>query len=155
MKIIVGNITRMKVDAIVNAANSNLLMGGGVCGAIFKAAGAKELQAECNKKAPIATGEAVITKGYKLPAKYIIHAVGPVYDPTRPDKSERELRSAYLNALELAEEYGLKSIAFPLISSGIYGYPPAEALEVAKETIDNFTKDVDMEVYMMIYNPQQ
>jgi O-acetyl-ADP-ribose deacetylase (regulator of RNase III) len=125
----------MCVDAIVNAANTDLQMGGGVCGAIFKAAGAHELQAACNKLAPIKTGDAVITSGFRLPAKYIVHAAGPVYRQWNAEQNEQHLRAAYTNSLKLAIENDCKSIAFPLISSGIYGYPKAEALKVATAAI--------------------
>jgi len=124
----------MKVDAIVNAANAALKMGDGVCGAIFRAAGEYELQTACDKLAPIKTGEAVITKGFRLDAKYIIHTAGPVYCDGKHGEEEL-LRSCYTNSLKLAIENGCKSIAFPLISSGIYGYPKIEALRVATAAI--------------------
>lgn len=122
------DITKLKVDAIVNAANTALQMGGGVCGAIFKAAGAAQLQATCDKLAPIKTGEAVITPGFGLPAKFIIHAAGPVYRQWNKEQNEQHLRAAYTSALKRAVENECESIAFPLISSGIYGYPKDEAL---------------------------
>jgi len=109
------DITKMKVDAIVNAANTDLQMGGGVCGAIFKAAGAVQLQAACDKLAPIKTGEAVITSGFDLPAKFVIHAAGPVYRYQNAEQSEKLLRSAYMESLRLAIENNCESIAFPLI----------------------------------------
>ena len=121
--IIRQDITRMQVDAIVNAANTDLAMGGGVCGAIFKAAGAARLQAACSQLAPIKTGEAVITPGFDLPAKFVIHAAGPVYCHWSAGESEQLLRSAYTESLRLAHKHQCESIAFPLISSGIYGYP--------------------------------
>ena len=142
----------MKVDAIVNAANTNLLMGGGVCGAIFKAAGANELQAACNAVAPIKTGEAVITPGFALPCKYIIHTAGPVYNRHEPQQSEELLRSAYTSALTLAAENGCGSIAFPLISSGIYGYPKDEALRVATSAIGDFLQTNDINIYLAIFD---
>ncbi len=150
--IIRQDITKMKVDAIVNAANTDLLMGGGVCGAIFNAAGAAELQAACDQVAPIQTGKAVITPGFALPAKHIIHAAGPVYSQTNPKDSERLLRSAYLNSLQLAVEHKLESIAFPLISSGIYGYPKDQALNVATTTIQDFLEDHDLDVYLVVFD---
>ena len=104
------DITKLKVDAIVNAANTDLQMGGGVCGAIFKAAGARELQAACNKVAPIKTGEAAITPGFNLSAKYVIHAAGPVYHHWNAEQSENYLRSAYTNSLRLAVENKCESI---------------------------------------------
>jgi len=142
----------MKVDAIVNAANTQLKMGGGVCGAIFKAAGALELQEACDKLAPIETGEAVITPGFALPAKYVIHAAGPVYSLYEPEQSERLLRSAYLNSLELAVRNRCESIAFPLISSGIYGYPKAEALKVAVSAIKDFLAAQELDVYLTVFD---
>jgi O-acetyl-ADP-ribose deacetylase (regulator of RNase III) len=127
-------------------------MGGGVCGAIFKAAGSLELQAACDELAPIKTGEAVITPGFALPANYIIHTAGPVYQQTNPEQSEKLLRAAYLNALHLAAEKHCESIAFPLISSGIYGYPKEEALQVATATIQHFLSDHDMAVYLAVFD---
>ncbi|NLT97111.1 MAG: macro domain-containing protein, partial [Christensenellaceae bacterium] len=146
------DITKMKVDAIVNAANTNLQMGGGVCGAIFKAAGELELQAACNKLAPIKTGDAAITPGFGLPAKYIIHAAGPVYSRNNAEQSEQFLRSAYINSLQLAIKNKCKSIAFPLISSGIYGYPKDEALQVAASAIQEFLTDHDLDVYLAVFD---
>ncbi len=150
--IIRQDITKMEVDAIVNAANTDLLMGGGVCGAIFNAAGAVELQTICDALAPIQTGKAVITRGYALPAKHIIHAAGPVYSHTNPKESERLLRSAYINSLKLAVEHKIESIAFPLISSGIYGYPKDQALQVATTAIQDFLLDHDLDVYLVVFD---
>jgi len=110
----------MKVDAIVNAANTDLTIGGGVCGTIFKAAGAQTLQAACDKVAPVKTGEAAITPGFALPCKYVIHAAGPVYRHWNAEQSEKLLRSAYTSSLTLAVQHHCNSIAFPLISSGIF-----------------------------------
>lgn len=145
------DITTMKVDAIVNAANTELKMGGGVCGAIFKAAGARELQAACDRLAPIKTGEAVITPGYRLMAEYIIHTAGPVYSDGKHGEEEL-LRSCYTNSLKLAQENGCKSVAFPLISSGIYGYPKAEALRVATAAIQDFLDRHDLDVYLVVFD---
>jgi O-acetyl-ADP-ribose deacetylase (regulator of RNase III) len=150
--IIRQDITKMKVDAIVNAANTELKQGGGVCGAIFHAAGAEPLQAACDKLAPIKTGEAVITPGFNLPAKYIIHTAGPVYSERNKDKNEKELRAAFLNSLELAYKNNCESIAFPLISSGIYGYPKDEALKVATSAIQDFLQDHDMDVTLAVFD---
>ena len=147
------DITKMKVDAIVNAANTELQMGGGVCGAIFKAAGEHELRVACDKLAPIKTGEAVITPGFKLPSKYIIHAAGPVYRDGKQDE-EALLRACYINSLELAMKYNCESIAFPLISSGIYGYPKAEALRVASDAIRDFTSENDIDVTLVIFDKE-
>jgi len=146
------DITKMKVDAIVNAANTALQMGGGVCGAIFKAAGALELQRACDKLAPIKTGEAVITPGFNLPARYVIHAAGPVYSQYSPEQSEKLLRSAYISSLELAVRNSCESIAFPLISSGIYGYPKEEALKVAVSAIRDFLEEHELDVYLTVFD---
>ncbi len=144
------DITCMKTDAIVNAANTDLLMGGGVCGAIFRAAGADKLQAACAPLAPISTGDAVITPGFALPAKYVIHTAGPIYRKAQAELCRAQLRSCYRNSLTLAEAKGCESIAFPLISSGIYGYPKEEALRVAQETIRDFLHVHDMDVYLLL-----
>jgi len=146
------DITKMKVDAIVNAANTSLQMGGGVCGAIFKAAGAEQLQAACDKLAPIKTGEAVITPGFGLPARFVIHAAGPVYREWNKEQSEKLLYSAYINSLKTAVENNCESIAFPLISSGIYGYPKDEALLVATSAIRDFLKDHDLDVTLVVFD---
>ena len=151
-KIIRQDITKMKVDAIVNAANTELKMGGGVCGAIFKSAGTDQLQVACDALAPIKTGEAVITPGFDLDAKFIIHAAGPIYREWSKEENERLLRSAYLSSLEIAAEHGLESIAFPLISSGIYGYPKDEALSVGTSTIQEFLLDHEMEVTLVVFD---
>jgi len=149
--IVRNDITRLKVDAIVNAANTNLQMGGGVCGAIFKAAGADSLQAACDKLSPIETGEAVITQGFKLPAKHIIHTAGPVYRGGNQGE-EALLRSCYTNSLELAVRNNFESIAFPLISSGIYGYPKADALRVATDAIRSFISEYDINVTLVVFD---
>lgn len=146
------DITKMAVDAIVNAANTQLQMGGGVCGAIFRAAGAEELRAACDKAAPIKMGSAAITPGFRLPAKYVIHAAGPRYSRWDRERSRELLRSAYLESLKLALEYKCESIAFPLISSGIYGYPKDEALQVAAAAIREFLAEHDMEVYLAVFD---
>ncbi|NLC02656.1 MAG: macro domain-containing protein [Tissierellia bacterium] len=153
LKIVRNDITKMNTDAIVNAANVNLKMGGGVCGAIFAAAGAKELQEECDKIGRCEVGQAVITKGYKLPAKHIIHAVGPIWEGGG-NNEETLLHNSYKNSLHLALEHGLKSISFPLISSGIYGYPKDQALRVAISAISEFLLDHEMEVYLVIYGKE-
>ena len=146
------DITKMKVDAIVNAANTDLKMGGGVCRAIFKAAGVVQLQAACDKLAPIKTGEAVITPGFGLPAKFIIHAAGPVYRQWNKEQNEQYLRSAYINSLKRAVENDCETIAFPLISSGIYGYPKDEALQVATLAIHDFLTDNDLDVTLVVFD---
>lgn len=154
LTIVRQDITKMEVDAIVNAANTDLAMGGGVCGAIFKAAGPGPLQEACRDLAPIKTGEAVITPAFALPASYIIHAAGPVYRPDDPKGSEDLLRSTYRSAMALAVEKGLESLAFPLISSGIYGYPKPDALQVAISSIRNFLFDEDLQVYLVIFDSE-
>jgi len=141
----------MRVDAIVNAANTALQMGGVVCGAIFIAAGASELQAACNKLAPIQRGDAVITPGFRLPAKYVIHTAGPVYSDGKHGEEEL-LRSCYANSLKRALENGCKSVAFPLISSGIYGYPKVEALRAATAAIQDFLDNHDIDVSLVVFN---
>ncbi len=128
-----ADITTLSVDAIVNAANSALLPGGGVCGAIHAAAG-PELAAACAAVAPCPTGEARITPGFRLPAKYVIHAVGPIWQGGGANEQEL-LAGAYRSSIALARERGLKSIAFPAISTGIYGYPLQEATRVAVATV--------------------
>ncbi len=146
------DITKMKVDAIVNAANTDLAMGSGVCGAIFQAAGAAELQKACEPLSPIRTGEAAITPGFSLPSRYVIHAAGPVYRHHVPEKSEQLLRSAYQNSLRLAALNHCKSIAFPLISSGVYGYPKEAALQVATTTIRDFLLEKELDVYLVVFD---
>ncbi len=146
------DITKLNVDAIVNAANTELLMGGGVCGAIFTAAGAADLQEACGKLAPIKTGEAVITPGFKLPSKYVIHAAGPVYDHRKKEECEQLLRAAYTNSLERVAENGCGSVAFPLISSGIYGYPKEDALKVAISAIKGFLTEHDTDVILAVFD---
>ena len=151
LKILSEDITRLEVDAIVNAANTDLLAGGGVCGAIFRAAGRRELQAACDKLAPIKTGDAVITPGFNLPAKFIIHTAGPIWRGGN-DGEENLLRNCYVNSLKLAAEKNLSSVAFPLISSGIYGYPPRDALTVAVHAIKDFLATRDIDVTLTVLN---
>ncbi len=156
LEIVRHDITQMHVDAIVNAANPRLDHGGGVCGAIHTAAG-PQLLAECMTLHGCKTGEAKITKGYRLPAKHVIHTVGPVWHGGA--HGERDLLvSCYRNSLNLAQQHGCTSIAFPLISSGIYGYPKAEALKVATDTIRDFLfesdENADMLVYLVVFSKE-
>lgn len=138
MEVVRGDITKLEVDAIVNAANQSLLGGGGVDGAIHRAAG-PELLEECRKIGGCPTGEARITRGYRLPARHVIHAVGPRYRDGRHGESEL-LASAYRNSLRLAEEHGLETTAFPCISTGVYGYPAREAAEIAIGTVADWLR---------------
>lgn len=148
-----NDITLMPVDAIVNAANTCLLQGGGVCGAIFAAAGEEEMRSACAALAPIRTGEAVATPAFKLPARYVIHAAGPVYGQYGSQQAEQLLRNAYISSLQRALELGCASIAFPLISSGIYGYPKEQALTVACDAIRQFLRPLDdeLEVHLVLF----
>lgn len=146
------SITELEVDAIVNAANSELQHGGGVCGAIFGAAGPRELQAACDKIGGCKTGDAVITPGFRLPSKYVIHAVGPIWHGGERGEPE-QLYSAYKRSLEVAKDNGLHSIAFPLISAGIYGYPQSQAWEralTACQDYINANKDYEIEIIFAV-----
>jgi O-acetyl-ADP-ribose deacetylase (regulator of RNase III) len=152
IKIIHGDITKLDVGAIVNAANSSLLGGGGVDGAIHRAAG-KELLYECRKLHGCKTGQAKITKGYRLPAKYVIHTVGPFYRDGKQDDPAL-LYSCYKESLALAAENNVKTIAFPCISTGIFGYPFREACVIALQAINDFLRDDKniSEIFMVCFS---
>lgn len=145
-----GNIVDFGVDAVVNAANSELLPGGGVCGAIFSRAGYEELYKECRKIGGCKTGGAVITNGYNLNSKYIIHTVGPIYE--NDEISSILFRLAYVNTLDIADGYSLKTIALPSISTGIYGYPKEKAVKIALDTILAYDALILEKVILVCYD---
>ncbi|MBI4306505.1 MAG: O-acetyl-ADP-ribose deacetylase [Chloroflexi bacterium] len=155
VKLVKGDITKLRVDAIVNAANSTLLGGGGVDGAIHSAAGPQLLE-ECRRiratqlPGGLPAGDAVITNGYRLPAAYVIHTVGPVYNPNR-DQSD-VLASCFKKSLDVAEANRLRSIAFPAVSTGVYGYPKEECAGIARKVFDDYPYSSLAEVMMCLYS---
>lgn len=154
LKIFRGDMTQLSVDAIINAAKESLLGGGGVDGAIHRAAG-PELLKECRTLGGCPTGQAKITRGYRLPAQYVIHTVGPIWQGGQAQEAQL-LRACYLNSLTLALEKHLKTLAFPAISCGIYGYPIKQATAIAVQTVAHFTTshpDIDL-VYFTVFNQE-
>ena len=149
IKVYRGDITNLQVDAIVNAANETLLGGGGVDGAIHRAAGPSLLE-ECRTLHGCPTGQAKMTKGYNLPATYVIHTVGPIYRGKPEDPLL--LEACYRNSLRLAKEHGLKTIAFPAISTGVYGYPKEQAAVIAIKTVGEEIQGTDMDVYLVAFS---
>jgi len=154
IKLVRGDITQLRVDAIVNAANSTLLGGGGVDGAIHRAAGPQLLKA-CQKMQGCDTGDAKITPGFRLPARYVIHAVGPIWRGGERDEA-RLLSECYAKSLQLALDYKLKAIAFPNISTGVYGFPKPEAAEIAVGTVKDFLAKNGpvLEVSFVVFDPE-
>ncbi len=151
LKVVDLDILKLNVDAIVNAANIDLIEGGGICGQIFEKAGRNNLKEACKELSPVKPGQAVITDGFGLNQKFIIHAVGPIYNEVYKEACQKILKNAYKNTLELSKKNKINSIAFPLISAGIYGYPEKEAFFIAKNTIDEFLEENEMDVYLSTY----
>lgn len=152
LKLVSKDITKMEVNAIVNAANKTLLGGGGVDGAIHSAAGPKLLE-ETRTLNGCEVGEAKITGAYNLPAKHVIHTVGPIWEGGASNEKSL-LENAYRNSLKIAKERDIQTIAFPLLSAGAYGYPKEDAIKIGILTIENFLKDNDMEVFLVLHGQE-
>lgn len=156
IELIKGDITKIHADAIVNAANSSLLGGGGVDGAIHRAGG-KQILEECilirNRQGKCNTGQAVLTSAGNLPAKYVIHTVGPVWNDNEEESSEL-LSNCYKNSLQLAESFGIKTVAFPNISTGIYKFPKEKAGKIAVETVRNFQSEIIEKVIFVCFDDE-
>lgn len=156
IELIKGDITKIHADAIVNAANSSLLGGGGVDGAIHRAGG-KQILEECilirNRQGKCNTGQAVVTSAGNLPAKYVIHTVGPVWNDNEEESSEL-LSNCYKNSLQLAESFGIKTVAFPNISTGIYKFPKERAGKIAVETVRNFQSEIIEKVIFVCFDDE-
>ncbi len=153
LRVVEGDITKVACDAIVNAANEGLHAGGGVCGAIFRAAGADELTAACRAIGHCPTGSAVITPAFGITtAKHIVHAVGPVYSSTAPKEARRLLRAAYVSAIRLAARHGCRSIAFPAISTGIYGYPIEDACREAVDVCRTEGSATGLDIWLVAFD---
>lgn len=153
-KIVRNDITKMEVDAIVNTANPKVRVGRGVDEAIYHAAGMRRLFRERVKIGPMERGTAAITPAFRLPAKYIIHTVGPKWNPDDPEPAKKQLRDCYDNSMSLAMEYGVKSIAFPLISTGSYSFPKEIGLKIAYDTISRYLYVSEMDVYLVVYDDE-
>ena len=153
LSLIRGDIAQVQADALVNAANSRLQQGSGVCGAIFRAAGARQLQAAGDTIGYCSTGQAVLTPGFDLDAQYNIHTVGPIWRGGQ-EGEEALLRSCYRQSLALAQAHQLCSIAFPLISAGIYGYPKEQAIRIALEEFDRFLQTHEMTIILVVYDQE-
>jgi O-acetyl-ADP-ribose deacetylase (regulator of RNase III) len=153
IEVIQGDITKIVADAIVNAANAELVQGGGVCGAIFRAAGPEKLAAACRAIGTCATGSAVITPSFGITtARYIVHAVGPVYASVTPERARELLRSAYTGAIAVAADNGCRSIAFPAISTGVYGYPLDAACRVAVDACRDTERETGFKVMLVAFD---